>query len=761
MGKPSLIFLLPLLLLSSLYSSSSTPYSLSQGSCICVEKPDDILLSPNGVLSAGFHHFGDNAYGFAIWFSEPLYDGNHTVVWTANRDQLVNGRHSKLSLLQNGNLVLTDAGQFTVWTSGTNSNSTVQLQLHDTGNLVLQTSEEVIIWCSFHSPTDTLLPHQPLTRYTMLVSSQSPSNYSSGYYKLYFDDDNVLRLVFDSLEVSSVYWPDPWLNNWEAGRSTYVANRTAELDSSGHFQSTDDFHFSAVEFGIGPQRRFTMDVDGNIRLKCSCIPGYKMTNHSDWSYGCEPEFDLPCKDGDNEAGFIKLPHVEFYGHDSGFFSNYTLKMCEEQCLKSCNCRGFQYKLDNGFYLCYTKALLRNGYLSPSFRGAMYIKLPKANLSSYDKPIQLIQEFRSGCSGQVSVQLNRAYRKPHEDEISKFILWFACAFGGVEFMFICFVWCFLYKTHQGSVSTTQGDLQVATKFRRFTYTELKKATKNFSVEIGRGGSGVVYMGVLPDQQVVAIKCPNEANQGEAEFLAEISPIGRLNHMNLIETWGYCAERKHRLLVYEYMEHGSLAENLNSNTLDWEKRFNTAVGTVKCLAYLHEECLEWVLRCDLKPQNILLDSNYQPKVADFGLSKLLNRGGENNSGFSRIRGTRGYMAPEWIFNLPITSKADVYSYGVVVLEMVTGRSPTTSVHTTGDGREMEQRRLVEWVREKMNESATMASWIEEIVDPMMPSEYDIGKMEILVKVALQCVEEDKEARPTMSQVVRMLMHQQDSY
>ncbi|BAT84416.1 hypothetical protein VIGAN_04177900, partial [Vigna angularis var. angularis] len=111
------------------------------------------------------------------------------------------------------------------------------------------------------------------------------------------------------------------------------------------------------------------------------------------------------------------------------------------------------------------------------------------------------------------------------------------------------------------------------------------------------------------------------------------------MNLIQMWGYCAEGKHRLLVYEYMENGSLAQNLSSNTLDWSKRYNIALGTARVLAYLHEECLEWILHCDIKPQNILLDANYQPKVADFGLSKLLKRGNKlSNSSISMIRGTR---------------------------------------------------------------------------------------------------------------------------
>ncbi|KAL3505119.1 hypothetical protein ACH5RR_034960 [Cinchona calisaya] len=228
------------------------------------------------------------------------------------------------------------------------------------------------------------------------------------------------------------------------------------------------------------------------------------------------------------------------------------------------------------------------------------------------------------------------------------------------------------------------------------------------------------------------------------------------MNLIETWGYCAEGKHRLLVYEYMEHGSLAENLCSNKLGWKERHDIALGTAKGLSYLHEECLEWVLHCDVKPQNILLDSKYQPKVADFGLSKLLKRDAAQNSGFSRIRGTRGYMAREWVFNLPITSKVDVYSYGIVLLELITGRNPTgIPSHTLGG---LEQRRLVNWVKEKMHGVDGRAASLMEVVDPSLNGEFDVDKMRNLVKVALECAGEDKDARPTMSQVVDMLLLQE---
>ncbi|CAL5385380.1 unnamed protein product [Camellia sinensis] len=803
MATPILILIIPLVLLFPSFSFS-TPYiqSMSKGSSLSVEKSDNVLISPNGVFSAGFHSVGINAYCFAIWYSEPLYDGNHTTVWMANRDQPINGRLSKLTLHKNGNLILTDAGQFNIWSTETKSVSSVQLLLNDTGNLVLRTSKGLILWQSFQSPTDTLLPYQPLTKNTKLVSSRSQTNYSSGFYKLFFDDENVLHLVYDGPELSSMYWPDPWKRSWDAGRSTYNSSRIAVFDSSGHFKSTDDFRFKAADFGIGIQRRLTVDPDGNLRMysldeknkiwnvtwqaqsqpckihgicgpnslctyvpleksgrRCSCIPGYKIKNETDQSLGCEPDFNLSRTK--SEVGFLQLRHVEFYGYDNASYSNYTFKRCVNECLQSYNCYGFQYTFDwgKGFYNCFRKTLLFNGYLAPSFLDTTYIKLPNASIPFYAKHVQ---GFNSNFSHPLSLQLDRSYKKPQKNGTLQFMVWFASAVGGVEIICICLVLYLLYGNHQNSSATTQSYLQVVTGFRKFTYDELKKATHNFGEEIGRGSGGVVYKGILSDRRVAAIKRLNEANQGEDEFLAEVSTIGRVNHMNLIEVWGYCVDGKHRLLVYEYMECGSLAENLTSNTLDWEKRFHIAVGSAKGLAYLHDECLEWVLHCDVKPQNILLDSNYQPKVADFGLSKLLNRGDGHDSGFSRVRGTRGYMAPEWIFNFRITSKVDVYSYGVVMLEMVTGKSPMIVPQTSDNSGEMEQRGLVKWVREKMNENVSKELWLEEIIDPLMKDGYDASKMEILVEVALQCAEEDKDARPTMSQVVeRLLRHEAGNY
>ncbi|CAJ1796828.1 unnamed protein product [Sphenostylis stenocarpa] len=705
-----------------------------------------------------------------------------TLVWMANRNQPVNGKLSKISLLDSGNIFLVDADQVTTWSSNTASDAPVELHLRDDGNLVLREPQGTILWQSFDFPTDTLLPGQPLTRFTQLVSSRSHTNHSSGFYKLLFDNNNILSLIYDGPDVSSTYWPPPWLLSWQAGRFNYNNSRVAVLSSLGDFTSSDNYKFSSDDHGKVMPRRLTLDSDGNVRVysrnealkkwyiswqfifdtctvhgicganstcsydpkrgtRCSCLPGYRVKNHSDWSSGCEPLFDLTCIG--NESTFLEMQGVEFYGYDHIFHPNSTYMNCVDLCLQDCNCKGFQYKYDGEYSTCFTKIQLLNGRYSPLYKGTISLKLPKNNNFSEEKSMKADDHV---CS----VVHHKDFVRKSANRFVSFSLWFATALGALEMICLSMIWGFFIRTRQKSSADQQGYHFAAVGIRKYSYSELKKATKGFSQEIGRGAGGVVYKGILSDKRHAAIKRLNEAKQGEGEFLAEVSIIGRLNHMNLIEMWGYCAEGKHRLLVYGHMENGTLAENLSSNTLDWSKRYNIALGIARVLAYLHEECLEWILHCDIKPQNILLDANYQPKVSDFGLCKLLNRNKlQKSPRFSMIRGTRGYMAPEWVYNLPITSKVDVYSYGIVVLEMITGKGPRTGVGSI-DGEESYNGSPVAWVKDKKSGTC----WLEQIIDPAIQTNYDECKMELLARVALDCVEENKDLRPSMSQVVEML-------
>ncbi|KAL5981880.1 hypothetical protein ACLOJK_015947 [Asimina triloba] len=774
----SLILFLYFLTVCSVFPSisSSTNSFISSGSSLSVERPYDVLRSQDGTFSAGFHSVGINAYSFAIWFAQAK---EFTPVWMANREYPVNGRRSVLSLQSDGNLVLKDGARSVIWTTKTTSNSSVQLRLENTGNLVLLNTQlgNEILWQSFDSPTNTLLPGQQLTRSSKLVSSRSETNHSSGFYSLYFDNDNVLRMLFNGPEISSVYWPPPFLHTWESGRSTYNSSRIAVLDSSGEFHSSDALLLNASDLGSGPKRRLTMDFDGNLRVysldeekgswgvswqaiprtcaihgvcgpnsvcvhnperKCSCLPGFKTKDPRDLSQGCEPSFSLSSCDPQASA-FIALPHVDFYGNDFSYMNNSSVEACRVKCLQFCSCKGFMVLKGE----CFAKNSLLNGYRYSSPGGVMYIRVPKNHTTISETSFGQAMELDCSSSSAAFSELPRTYQRKPENSSVKSLLWFASALGGVELVLILTGWCFIFANDDEDVNEIikRGYLHAANVFKKFSYEELKNATKNFSEEIGRGGTGVVYKGVIAEQGVAAIKRLEGFNQREGEFLAEVSTIGRINHMNLIHMFGFCAQGKHRLLVYEYMEKGSLADNLSSNALDWERRFEIAVGTAKGLAYLHEECLEWVLHCDVKPQNILLDADYKPKVADFGLAKLSDRHGLDRLSFSTVRGTRGYMAPEWILNLPVTSKVDVYSYGIVVLEMVTG--------IQADGR------LVPRVRDVMGNTGSMEAKMEEIKDPVVDGACDVGKMEVLLRVALQCVDEERDARPTMKQVVEMLL------
>ncbi|KAK7817842.1 putative receptor protein kinase zmpk1 [Quercus suber] len=268
MENASLFFLLCLLqTLSS--SASSKAFDTLIGTSLSIEKPSDKLVSANGEFSTGFYPVGDNAFCFAIWMTKPSVP---TVVWIANRDDPVDGKGSKLSVLKDGKLHLTDSADSVVWKTKTEAltiseASNLQLRLMNTGNLVLYNFSSVAIWQSFDSSTDILLPQQLLTFGTSLVSNRGQGLYSSGYYKFFFDEDNVLHLLFQGPKLSSLYWPDPSLEDISnAGICIYNTSKAALLDDTGYFWSFDHFKFYATNFGTVNQRRLTLDTNGNLRL---------------------------------------------------------------------------------------------------------------------------------------------------------------------------------------------------------------------------------------------------------------------------------------------------------------------------------------------------------------------------------------------------------------------------------------------------------------------------------------------------------------
>ncbi|KAL8501823.1 hypothetical protein ACS0TY_021076 [Phlomoides rotata] len=283
--------------------------------------------------------------------------------------------------------------------------------------------------------------------------------------------------------------------------------------------------------------------------------------------------------------------------------------------------------------------------------------------------------------------------------------------------------------------------------RFSYKDLETATNNFAVKLGQGGFGSVYQGCLPDGTRLAVKKLEGIGQGRKEFRAEVSIIGSIHHHHLVRLKGFCAQGSHRLLAYEYMANGSLEKwifkkrDASVSVLDWETRYKIAIGTAKGLAYLHQECDMKILHCDIKPENVLLDDHFNAKVSDFGLAKLVTR--DQSLVFTTIRGTRGYLAPEWITDCGVTDKSDVYSYGMVLLELMGGRKNCVAQECS------EKSHFPSYAFRMVQEGR-----LREIVDGGMRMNEDDERVSLAIKVALWCIQDDVHLRPPMTTVVQML-------
>ncbi|XVF57644.1 hypothetical protein PTKIN_Ptkin06aG0222000 [Pterospermum kingtungense] len=284
---------------------------------------------------------------------------------------------------------------------------------------------------------------------------------------------------------------------------------------------------------------------------------------------------------------------------------------------------------------------------------------------------------------------------------------------------------------------------------FTLRDLELATNRFSKEnvLGEGGYGVVYRGQLINGTPVAVKkILNNLGQAEKEFRAEVEAIGHVRHKHLVRLLGYCIEGTQRMLVYEYVNNGNLEQWLHGamrqhGNLTWEARIKILLGTAKALAYLHEAIEPKVVHRDIKSSNILIDGDFNAKVSDFGLAKLLGAGRSHVT--TRVMGTFGYVAPEYANTGLLNEKSDVYSFGVLLLEAITSRDPVDY------GRPAHEVNLVDWLKMMVGSRRS-----EEVVDPNMEVRPATRALKRALLTALRCVDLDSEKRPKMGQVVRML-------
>ncbi|KAF8388982.1 hypothetical protein HHK36_025666 [Tetracentron sinense] len=309
----------------------------------------------------------------------------------------------------------------------------------------------------------------------------------------------------------------------------------------------------------------------------------------------------------------------------------------------------------------------------------------------------------------------------------------------------------YSGSENPLPTPSPGLSLGFSKSTFTYEELAMATDGFSDAnlLGQGGFGYVHRGSLPNGKEVAVKqLKAGSGQGEREFQAEVEIISRVHHKHLVSLVGYCITGAKRMLVYEFVPNNTMEFHLHGKgrpTMDWATRMRIALGSAKGLAYLHEDCHPKIIHRDIKAANILIDFKFEAKVADFGLAKIASD--TNTHVSTRVMGTFGYLAPEYASSGKLTDKSDVFSFGVMLLELITGRRPVDTSQTYMDDS------LVDWARPLLTRALEDSNF-DTLVDQRLHKDYNPTEMTHMVACAAACVRHSARRRPRMSQIVRAL-------
>ncbi|KAE8771158.1 Protein BRASSINOSTEROID INSENSITIVE 1 [Hordeum vulgare] len=729
--------------------------NLTAGSSI---RPPQYITCPSGDFAFGFRalDYDPTQFLLAVWFNldhEPAADpSKNKVVWyakdPASNSAIVATAQAVFSITFHGELLLTDSTTGNVWTNPSPGQSGNVLTLQDSGNLqFIAIGGSAVVWETFRHPTDTLLPGQAMVSGAKLESKQSDTDFSVGRFSLYVQADGNVVLYLMNLAGDNM---DSYNSYWRTGTNqpgqTQDGNTTLFFDSPGHlrYQIKDGRMYDLTppmpNSTVGYYQHATLDPDGvvrvytlqknatgrldvpwtifglfpsngcsgkNNRLGRNVRPQLVLLKYR----GCTPVFTPQSCGGKNrpsEFSLVKLPNTTWLTRSYRIYSYSTEEQCDDSCLRDCFCTAALFDGEH----CFKMALLVGGGWQEG-RLDMEVSI-KVRTSSIPMP----------------TSPRRAL--PYLPLICLVLLMLAAA---TSLMLHC---CPRKK------NTSHDFLRV------FTGKELYKATNGFHKLLGKGGFGEVYHGVimsLHTSDVAVKKLINSNEYSEREFANEVQSIGRIHHRNLVRMVGYCKEPEQRMLVFEFMPGGSLRSFLFQPQRPlWKWRVGAAIGIAKGLEYLHEGCDSPIIHCDIKPDNILLDGNSNPKITDFGIAKLLNNQ-EMHTTVTNIRGTRGYIVPEWFqSDRRIDTKVDVYSFGVVLLEMICCRKCQEPV-TGQDG----------------DDSVTLFGWAGELVrhgrtEILLHSDDDAMEDLAMVKrfsrVAFWCVEQNPLLRPTMHQVVQML-------
>ncbi|XP_057449779.1 G-type lectin S-receptor-like serine/threonine-protein kinase LECRK3 [Lotus japonicus] len=682
----------------------------------------DAWLSSSGEFAFGFRQLNGTStslFTLAVWYDKIP---DKTIVWSAEKEdnnpaEAPAGSHVELS--SQGLTLRSPLGE-SLWTTGQEYGDVSSGAMLDNGNFVLVNTSSTIVWESFKFPTDTLLPNQSLELDGKLTSRFTESNYTKGRFQLYFQE----KEGHDVLMLSPLAWPSEYRYNSYLNIDTPAGSTSSRLvfDQSGNIYVETT---NRDEWGSGSCGYNSICSIQNQRPTCNCPDGYSFVDPSNEFGGCQPNSaQLLC--GADMEGTTQARPEELYELLISREINFPLgdyeriqpcsqQDCQRSCLHDCMCSAAVF----GYPTCWKKRLpLINGRVEKG-PTLVFIKTRVSPLTAFTK---------------------------NEDQ-AKPILW-GSLIGSlvVNSILLATVILLILLKPKRILQVAPASL-LETNLHSFTYQVLQHATQNFSEELGRGACGIVYKGQLEahSSNVVAVKRLDRLGQEqEKEFKAELSAIAKTCHKNLVQLIGFCDEGIHRLLVYEYMSNGTLADFIFGQTKPiWSDRIRLALGIASGLVYLHEECENPIIHCDIKPQNILIGKDSTAKISDFGLAKLLLSDQSRTN--TMIRGTKGYVAPEWFKNVPVTVKVDVHSFGVMLLEIICCRR---SVIPMESGEE-EKAILMDWAYDCYTEGR-----VDALVENDKEALADIGRLQKWVMIAIWCIQENPEMRPTMGMVKQLL-------
>ncbi|KAB2095411.1 hypothetical protein ES319_A01G034900v1 [Gossypium barbadense] len=737
-------------------------------------KDTEVIISQNGVFRLGFFSLANSSNRYVGIL--PLKDSSGI-----------------LNISDDGNLAVLNGKNEILWSSNVNNTapSTTTAQLRDSGNLVLSNGDDAgsSLWESFEDPSNAFIETMEIStdvkkgRKVELKSWKSIDDPSDGNFSLGIEPFNITELVIRNN--NQLYFRSgPWNGNIFIGlilmytdyldgfevvadnpqqpdSMTYEFSNESmliyyELDSQGKFVEREwdagkgewsknypviqidcDVYGKCGAFGI---------CDSTKEPICSCLKGFKPRNIEEWSRGnwssgcirttllqCERDNNNGSGAGQGDDGFLEMKMMKVLAFPAR--SSIINGDCKDQCMNMKNCSCVAYAYDSGIGCMVWSGDLIDVQKFSTGGVDLYIRLPSSELDK-GKSSKIIV-ITTVTAGIVVIT------------ISALFLWRRMA------------------KHKGRnkkrkqikhqfCSENIGENSIGVKLQQLpiiNFEEIATATNNFNhaKKLGQGGFGPVYRGTLDDGKEIAVKRLSKASgQGLEEFMNEVVVISKLQHRNLVRLLGCCVEGEEKILVYEYMPNKSLDtflfDPIKQNILDWRKRFNIIEGISRGLLYLHKDSRLKVIHRDLKASNVLLDQELNPKIADFGMARIFG-GDENQANTKRVVGTYGYMSPEYAIQGQFSEKSDVFSFGVLLLEIVSGRKNTSLFNN------QDYFSLLGYVWKLWNEGNIWSLVDKVVLEPKsnLKNEKEIRRC---IHIGLLCVQEYATDRPTMSTVVSML-------